>query len=163
MSNEQPETGNAAFSSEIYIPTATYRIQFHSDFPFSNAEKYVNYFQRLGISDIYTSPIWTARPGSRHCYDVIDHSDVNPELGGETAFKSLASALGERGLGVVVDVVPNHMGIMDPGNRQWWDVLENGPCSPFASFFDIDWRAYKEELHDRVELPTLGEQFGICL
>jgi len=147
----------------LYVPTATYRIQFHSDFPFEAAKKHADYFQRLGVSDIYSSPIWMARKGSRHCYDVTDHSQVNPELGGEAEFKELAAALRERNLGLVVDVVPNHMGILDPSNRQWWDVLENGPSSPFANFFDIDWRAYKEELHDRVEIPTLGQQFGICL
>ena len=149
--------------SRVYVPTATYRLQFHAGFPFSEAERYADYFQRLGVSDIYSSPIWKARVGSMHCYDVVDHSVVNPELGGEAAYKSLAKALDERGLGVVIDVVPNHMGIMDPGNRQWWDVMENGACSPYANFFDIDWRAYKTELHDRVELPVLGAQFGICL
>lgn len=148
---------------EVYIPTATYRLQLNFEFPFDKAEQWVDYFQRLGVSDIYASPIWTARKGSMHCYDVTDHLQVNNELGGETAFKFFSNALTNRGLGMVVDVVPNHMGIMDRSNRQWWDVLENGNCSPYSNFFDIDWRAYKEELHDRVELPTLGQQFGICL
>src|SRR5690606_6692632 len=97
------------------------------------------------------------------CYDVSDHSVINPELGGESSFKKLSAALRERDLGLIVDVVPNHMGVMDAANRQWWDVLENGPSSRYADFFDIDWRADKEVLHDRVELPTLGSQFGICL
>lgn len=148
---------------EIYIPTATYRLQFNHLFPFPEAERHAAYFQRLGVSDVYSSPIWRARKGSMHCYDVTDHTVINPELGGEPAFKSLSRALSARNLGLLVDVVPNHMGIMDPSNKQWWDVLENGPGSPYADFFDIDWRADKEVLRDRVELPTLGSQFGICL
>ncbi len=162
MIDNQNESGSRT-KHQVYIPTATYRLQFNHDFRFDQAEQWADYFQRLGVSDIYASPIWTARKGSMHCYDVTDHSQVNADLGGETAFKSFSNALKSRNLGMVVDVVPNHMGIMDPSNRQWWDVLENGSCSPYANFFDIDWRAFKEELHDRVELPTLGQQFGICL
>lgn len=160
---ESPHSDPVTAEPDIYIPTATYRVQFNYEFPFADAEKQAAYFQRLGVSDLYTSPIWKARKHSLHCYDVTDHSVVNPELGGEEAFVSLSNALRSRNLGMVVDVVPNHMGIMDPSNRQWWDVLENGPSSPYANFFDIDWRADKEVLHDRVELPTLGSQFGICL
>ncbi len=144
----------------VYIPTATYRLQLHAGFPFDQAQRYADYYQRLGVTDIYTSPIWKAQPGSLHGYDVTDHSVVNPELGGEEAFKSLSSSLSERGLGIVVDLVPNHMGISDPSNRQWWDVLENGSCSPYARFFDIDWRGNKEELQDRVELPILGRHLA---
>ncbi len=161
--SENPQRSTFPAHGDLYIPTATYRLQFHKDYRFQDAEVMADYFQRLGVSDIYSSPIWKARSGSLHCYDVTDHTQVNPELGGEPAFKALAAALRDRQMGIIVDVVPNHMGIMDTGNRQWWDVLENGPNSPFANFFDIDWRAYKEELHDRVELPTLGQQFGICL
>lgn len=155
----QPLCGEEA----VYIPTATYRIQFNGDFPFEAAREHADYFQRLGVSDVYSSPIWRAAKGSLHGYDVIDHTCVNPELGGEEAFKALATDLAARQLGIVVDVVPNHMGIADPNNRLWWDVLENGSLSPYAHFFDVDWRAAKQELHDRVELPILGQQFGICL
>lgn len=147
----------------IYIPTATYRIQFNHTFPFAHARAQADYFQRLGVSDIYSSPIWKATPGSLHCYDVTDQSEINPELGGLGEFQHLSSALQERSLGLVVDLVPNHMGVVHPDNRQWWDVLENGPGSRYADFFDIDWRTEKEVLHNRVELPTLGSQFGICL
>lgn len=147
----------------IYIPTATYRIQFNHTFPFAEARRHADYFQRLGVSDIYSSPIWKATPGSLHCYDVTDQSEINPELGGEEELNKLSAALRERNLGLVVDLVPNHMGVVHPDNRQWWDVLENGPGSRFADFFDIDWRTDKEVLHNRVELPTLGSQFGICL
>jgi (1->4)-alpha-D-glucan 1-alpha-D-glucosylmutase len=145
------------------VPTATYRIQFNRDFPFGRATALVGYLEALGVSHIYASPVFRARPGSVHGYDVLDHSEVNPELGGEEALRALASALASRGMGLVLDLVPNHMCISSAENRGWADVLENGPSSPFASFFDIDWNPPKEDLRDKVLLPLLGDQYGRVL
>jgi (1->4)-alpha-D-glucan 1-alpha-D-glucosylmutase len=130
-------------------PRATYRFQFHKGFPFADAEALVPYLDRLGISHVYASPITTAVPGSMHGYDVIDPTRINPELGGEPAFRSLVAALKARGMGVIIDIVPNHMGVAGGGNPWWNDVLAKGEASPFARFFDIDWR-------DRLVLPVLG-------
>ncbi|NVD44758.1 malto-oligosyltrehalose synthase [Altererythrobacter sp. HHU K3-1] len=130
-------------------PRATYRLQFHRDFPFANGEELVPYLDRLGISHIYASPITVAVPGSQHGYDVVDPSRVNPELGGEEALRSMVTALRERGMGLIVDIVPNHMGVAG-GHNEWWnDVLRRGQASEFAPFFDIDWRR-------PIVLPILG-------
>jgi (1->4)-alpha-D-glucan 1-alpha-D-glucosylmutase len=145
------------------IPTATYRMQFHAGFTFDNASRVVPYLQQLGISALYSSPIATARPGSTHGYDVVDPGKVNPELGGEQGLQNLSARLQESGLGLVVDIVPNHMGVLHESNQWWWDVLENGPGSPYADFFDIDWHPPKQELQNRVCIATLGQQFGVCL
>lgn len=118
---------------------ATYRIQFHRNFTFADAEAQVPYLASLGISHLYASPITTAQPGSMHGYDVIDPTRVNPELGGEDGFRSLVAALRAHDMGVVLDIVPNHMSITGTGNRWWRDVLANGPASEHARFFDIDW------------------------
>ncbi|HEX3651360.1 MAG TPA: malto-oligosyltrehalose synthase [Rhizomicrobium sp.] len=120
------------------IPRATYRLQFHKDFPFDAAVPLAPYLQKLGVSHVYSSPILKARAGSMHGYDVVDHSIVNPELGGEAAFRRLAEALRRNRLGLIVDIVPNHMAV-DSGNRWWMDVLKNGRESRFADYFDIDW------------------------
>ncbi|HKS29305.1 MAG TPA: malto-oligosyltrehalose synthase [Pyrinomonadaceae bacterium] len=145
------------------IPVSTYRLQFNSRFPFAEARALLDYFAELGISDIYSSPILMARPGSGHGYDVIDHTKINPELGTEEEFVELAHALRERGMGVLMDVVPNHMCIASSENRWWQDVLENGPSSPYARFFDIDWHPPKESFANKVLLPTLGDQYGRVL
>jgi (1->4)-alpha-D-glucan 1-alpha-D-glucosylmutase len=120
----------------------------------------VNYLATLGISDVYSSPIATARAGSQHGYDVVSHENVNPELGGEEAFRSLSLELRRREMGIVLDVVPNHMCVADDANWRWLDVLENGPSAASARFFDIDWRPPKPELAGRVLLPILPDQFG---
>ena len=145
------------------IPSSTYRLQLHSDFTLANAAEIVEYLHELGISDCYLSPLAQARAGSRHCYDVINHSRLNPEIGGEEGFRDFAVKVRKLGMGIVVDTVPNHMCIADPGNAWWFDVLENGPSSPFASFFDIDWHPPKHDLADKVLLPVLGDQFGRVL
>jgi (1->4)-alpha-D-glucan 1-alpha-D-glucosylmutase len=145
------------------VPTATYRLQFNRDFPFGRALELLDYFDALGVSHLYASPVFKARPGSAHGYDVIDHSEVNPELGGEEHLRTLAAALAARGMGLVLDLVPNHMCIASPENRPWADVLENGPSSPYSSFFDIDWSPPKEDLRDKVLLPVLGDQYGRVL
>ncbi len=145
------------------VPAATYRLQFNRDFPFERATALVDYLEALGVSHVYASPVFRARPGSAHGYDVLDHSEVNPELGGEDALRALAASLAEHGMGLILDLVPNHMCIASPENRGWADVLENGPSSPWASFFDIDWSPPKEDLRDKVLLPILGEQYGRVL
>ncbi len=145
------------------IPTATYRLQFHHDFTFANARALVPYLARLGISHLYASPIFTAAPGSMHGYDVCDHNALNPELGSRADFEAFSSALKAEGMGLIVDFVPNHMGIERALNPWWRDVLEYGPASPYACFFDIDWHPSKRELANRVLLPVLGDQYGRVL
>src|SRR5262249_35296296 len=117
----------------------------------------------LGISDLYLSPILQARPGSMHGYDICDPAHVSAELGGETDLDHLCQALHERGMGVLLDVVPNHMGIGHPSNRWWMDVLENGPVARYASFFDVDWDPVNPDLRGKVLLPILGDQYGTVL
>ena len=141
------------------IPSATYRLQLNRDFTLRDAAGIVDYLDRLGVTDCYTSPVSQARSGSRHGYDVIDHRRLNPEIGGADGFREFAAKLRQYAMGVVVDTVPNHMCIADPSNQWWWDVLENGPSSPFASFFDIDWNPPKADLHNKVLLPMLGDQY----
>lgn len=115
------------------IPTATYRFQFHKSFTFQDARALVPYLDDLGISHIYASPIFRATPGSTHGYDVCDHNALNPEIGTRTDFDALAADLRSRGMGLILDFVPNHMGIAEPQNLWWMDVLENGPASPFGA------------------------------
>lgn len=131
------------------IPRATYRFQFNRDFPFARAEELVPYLDRLGISHVYASPITTARAGSSHGYDVIEPTRVNPELGGEDALRSLVAALRARDMGLIIDIVPNHMGVAGGGNAWWNDVLAHGQASEYARFFDIDWS-------EPLLLPILG-------
>ena len=150
-------------SRPIHTPDATYRWQFNHQFTLRQAAELVAYLHELGVSDCYTSPLLTARPGSLHGYDVIDHTKLNPELGGKEDFIAFASELKTRGMGLILDVVPNHMCIAGAGNRWWEDILENGPASPFAQFLDIDWHPPKANLHNKVLLPTLGEQYGRVL
>jgi (1->4)-alpha-D-glucan 1-alpha-D-glucosylmutase len=143
-------------------PTSTYRLQLHQEFDLDAAAALVPYLQALGISDLYLSPILAAAPGSRHGYDVVAYDRVNPELGGEAAFRRLAAACTQRGMGIVLDFVPNHMGI-GPTNAWWMDLLENGPSSLHAEAFDVDWTPVKRELGHKVLVPVLGDQFGRVL
>ncbi len=138
------------------IPRTTYRLQFHHGFTFGDAEAIVPYLDSLGISHIYASPITTARSGSTHGYDVVDPTRINPELGGEPAFRSLIAALRQRGMGMIIDIVPNHMGVVGGENGWWNDVLAQGPGSRYACFFDIDWS-------ERLVLPVLGEPLAAVL
>ena len=147
----------------VRIPAATYRLQFNKDFTFRDATALVDYLDALGITDVYASPILAARPGSVHGYDVIDHSRLNPELGTDGDLDALAAALKPRRMGMVLDVVPNHMCIATSENHWWNDVLENGRSSPYAAFFDIDWHPPKAELDEKVLLPVLGGQYGRVL
>ncbi len=146
-----------------HIPRATYRLQLNADLTFFDVATLVPYFAELGISDLYFSPILTPRAGSRHGYDITDHSRLNPELGGEEGFARLAATLREHQLGLILDVVPNHMGIGDLRNAWWRDVLENGPSSVYAPYFDIDWDPVPPELYGKVLLPVLGDQYGVIL
>jgi (1->4)-alpha-D-glucan 1-alpha-D-glucosylmutase len=150
-------------TDELHVPTATYRLQFNKDFKFRDACNLVPYLSALGISHIYASPFFKAAPDSSHGYDICDHNQLNPELGTAEDFEALVSALREHGMGQIVDFVPNHMGIATTANTWWQDVLENGPSSAFAPYFDIDWNPVKEELEGKVLLPILGDQFGRVL
>jgi (1->4)-alpha-D-glucan 1-alpha-D-glucosylmutase len=136
------------------IPRATYRTQFHKAFPFAAAMPQVPYLAQLGISHVYSSPILKARAGSVHGYDVVDHSTINPELGGEDGFRRLAAVLRENSLGLIVDIVPNHMTV-DAGNSWWMDVLARGRESRFANYFDIDWNM----LDGKILLAILGKPY----
>src|SRR5581483_12367473 len=145
------------------VPCSTYRLQFNKDFKFSDAAGITSYLNDLGVTDCYASPILMARPGSIHGYDVIDHTRLNPELGSEDDFLRFSAELKQRGMGLIADVVPNHMCVARSYNAWWTDVLENGPSSPYARFFDIDWHPPKHELQDKVLLPVLGDQYGRVL
>jgi (1->4)-alpha-D-glucan 1-alpha-D-glucosylmutase len=145
------------------IPTSTYRLQFNTDFRFGDAAALVDYLDALGITDCYASPLSMARPGSPHGYDVVDPTRLNPDLGTTEDFQRFADALRERQLGLLLDVVPNHMCIAVSENWRWRDVLSNGPSSSYARFFDVDWRPPKDELAGKVLLPVLGDQYGRVL
>lgn len=144
------------------IPGSTYRLQLHKGFTFDDAAAIANYLHDLGITHVYSSPYLQAAPGSMHGYDVVDHARVNEELGGAEAHERFCKKLGDAGLGQVLDVVPNHMSL-GRENRFWWDVLENGESSRYASFFDIDWRPYEERLRNKVLVPILADQYGRVL
>ena len=146
-----------------YVPTSTYRLQIHAAFPLTAASDVIPYLSRLGVSTCYTSPYFTASPGSTHGYDVCNHNEINPEVGGAAAHAAFTSALAARGMRHVVDFVPNHMGIGTGTNAWWNDVLENGPSAAAANFFDVDWTPVKEELHAKLLLPILGDQYGHVL
>ncbi|XUZ27905.1 malto-oligosyltrehalose synthase [Streptomyces sp. RMIT01] len=137
-------------------PSATYRLQLQPDFPFAAAEKAVPYLAALGVSHLHLSPVLEAVPGSTHGYDVVDHSRVRAELGGEEGLRSLASAAREHGLGLVLDIVPNHMAASPRHNRRLWEVLREGAASPYARWFDIDWAAGGGQ----VLLPVLAGPLG---
>jgi (1->4)-alpha-D-glucan 1-alpha-D-glucosylmutase len=148
--------------TEPRIPTATYRLQFHREFGFADACRLLDYLARLGISDVYASPILTSRRGSTHGYDGTDPTRIDPDLGGEEGFAIFQQELQKRGMGLLLDLVPNHMAASSE-NRWWMDVLENGPDSPFASYFDIDWHSGAIGMDGRILLPVLGKPFGEVL
>jgi (1->4)-alpha-D-glucan 1-alpha-D-glucosylmutase len=145
------------------IPTSTYRLQFNHRFTFRDATKIIGYLHDLGITDIYASPYFKAKKGSLHGYDIVDHNTLNPEIGTEEEYGAMISELKSRNMGQVFDIVPNHMCIECSENAWWQDVLENGPSSPYAAFFDIDWSPVKKELRDKVLIPVLGSQYGNVL
>ena len=138
------------------IPVSTYRLQFNRDFRFVDAIRIVDYLHDLGITDVYASPILKARPGSTHGYDVTDPAEINPEIGTPEEFNQFVGALHAHGMGLILDIVPNHMAAsMD--NPWWFDVLEKGQDSPYASFFDVNWET------QRILLPILGKPYGEVL
>jgi (1->4)-alpha-D-glucan 1-alpha-D-glucosylmutase len=141
---------------------ATYRLQLHPKFGFSSAAGLADYLAELGASHVYLSPVLQAAPGSTHGYDVVDHAQLNSELGGDVAHQGMSEVFARSGLSQVLDLVPNHMAIGTPANGWWWDVLENGPASRFASFFDVDWGASNSS-DDRILVPVLGDHFGRVL
>jgi (1->4)-alpha-D-glucan 1-alpha-D-glucosylmutase len=145
------------------IPLATYRLQFNRGFTFRDAYSVVDYLNTLGFTDCYASSYLKAVPGSPHGYDVADPTCLNPDLGTDADYWTWIDALRARGMGHVLDLVPNHMGIANSANPWWQDVLENGPSSRFARFFDIEWHPVKDELANKVLIPTLGDQYGAVL
>jgi (1->4)-alpha-D-glucan 1-alpha-D-glucosylmutase len=144
------------------IPTSTYRLQLNAHFTFRDAAKVAVYLKDLGISHVYSSPYLQAAKESMHGYDVVDHQRLNTELGGEEGHAELCKQLGALGMGQVLDIVPNHMAI-GPDNRYWWDVLENGPSSQYATWFDIDWHSSEVKLQNKILIPVLGDQYGRIL
>jgi (1->4)-alpha-D-glucan 1-alpha-D-glucosylmutase len=145
------------------IPRATYRLQLHAGFGFADAADLVPYLDQLGISHCYFSPYMQARPGSTHGYDVVAHDQLNPELGSRADFDRLCETLADHGMGQLLDMVPNHVGVMGGNNRWWLDVLENGQASRYANWFDIDWEPLKQELRGKVLVPVLGDHYGNVL
>ncbi len=145
------------------VPRATYRLQLRPSFGFDAAAAVAPYLERLGISHVYASPYLQAAPGSEHGYDVVDPRRVNHELGGEEGHRRFCATLGRHGLGQVLDIVPNHMAISGPENPWWADVLENGPASRYAPYFDVDWDPPETYLRNRVLLPILGDHYGEVL
>lgn len=152
MSNDQPR-----------IPTSTYRLQFNRTFTFADARAIVPYLHELGISDCYASPYFQARAESLHGYDITDHNKLNAAIGTREEYDAWVAELQARGMGQVLDFVPNHMGIGEPLNQWWMDVLENGPSSVYAPYFDIEWHPLKSDLEEKVLLPILGDQYGRVL
>ena len=145
------------------IPAATYRVQLTKDFSFDDAAAIAPYLKSLGVSHLYASPFLKARPGSTHGYDIVDHDKLNPELGGEEGFARLSEALKQNDLGLILDFVPNHMGVGRSDNAWWLDVLEWGQKSPFAAAFDIDWEGLPYRRNPGVLLPILGRPYGDAL
>ena len=145
------------------IPSSTYRLQFNRQFTFADARQIVPYLDALGISDCYASPYFQARAESLHGYDITDHNKLNAAIGSREEYDAWIGDLHSHGMGQIVDFVPNHMGIGEPLNHWWMDVLENGPSSPHAPFFDIDWKPLKADLEDKILLPILGDQYGRVL
>ncbi|PKL47603.1 MAG: malto-oligosyltrehalose synthase [Candidatus Riflebacteria bacterium HGW-Riflebacteria-2] len=146
-----------------YYPRASYRLQMHSRFNFAMLAEHLDYLQQLGISHLYLSPCLQAVPGSMHGYDVVDHSHINSELGGNYGLDRLSTLLTERKMSIILDIVPNHMAVRCPENPWWWDVLENGPSSQFARYFDVDWHRESDHLSNLILLPVLGNHYGITL
>ena len=145
------------------IPRATYRLQLTAGFGFDQAAAIVPYLKSLGISHLYASPFTKARAGSTHGYDITDHNVLNPEFGGEEGFAHLSDALKRADMGLILDFVPNHMGVGYADNGWWLDVLEWGPRSPFAAMFDIDWSTLPYRRQGGLLLPILGKSYGEAL
>ena len=158
-SNDMKDCVERTLHTDARVPVSTYRVQMHKNFAFADASGIAGYLRQLGIGDFYSSPIFEARPGSMHGYDVTRHDRLNPEIGGADGFENLSAELKRQGLGLLLDIVPNHMGV---GNDSiWWqDVLENGHASQYSEYFDIDWKPLKGALRNKLLLPILGDQYG---
>jgi (1->4)-alpha-D-glucan 1-alpha-D-glucosylmutase len=157
-------TGNCPVASKHpRIPTCTYRLQFNRWFTFAQAREIVPYLNALGVSDLYASPYFQASPDSLHGYDIADHNKLNAAIGSRTDYDAWIAELHTHGMGQVLDFVPNHVGIADECNAWWMDVLENGPSSTYAPYFDIDWEPLKTDLRNKVLLPILSDQYGRVL
>ncbi len=163
LRGHQPAELKMGASGPRRIPVSSYRLQLNPGFTLFDAAELVPYLAALGVTECYTSPVLAARPGSPHGYDVCDHGHLNPELGGEAGFAGFAVAARTHGLGILLDFVPNHMSTHPLANRVWRSVLENGPSSPYAAYFDIDWDPVKPELKGKILLPVLGDQYGVTL
>ena len=148
---------------QAHIPRATYRLQLHRELTFNDATALVPYLARLGVSHVYCSPYLRARPGSTHGYDIIDHNALNPEIGTPEDFERFVARLNDHGMSHLLDMVPNHMGVMGADNAWWLDVLENGRASAYADFFDIEWEPANPALNGKVLIPVLGDQYGLVL
>jgi (1->4)-alpha-D-glucan 1-alpha-D-glucosylmutase len=159
----QLETPDLPYSDKRTIPRATYRLQFTKVFGFKAAAAIAPYLANLGVSHVYASPFLKARPGSTHGYDIVSHTELNPELGSEDDFRAMVAAFKAHGLGQILDFVPNHMGVGGADNPWWLDVLEWGPHSEFAGWFDIDWRSDHQYLRDKLLVPFLGDHYGRAL
>ncbi len=163
----QPRAGEAVAElpalSTAEVPSSTYRVQFQPDCTFARITRAVPYLDALGISHLYSSPYLRARPGSTHGYDIVDHSALNPELGDTADHERLCEALRRHGMRQMLDVVPNHMGVLEADNAWWLDVLENGPASAHADTFDIEWHPADPDMAGRVLLPVLGDHYGRVL
>ncbi len=149
--------------SDVKVPSSVYRLQFNGNFRFENAMEYLNYFVALGVGGVYSSPIFEAVPGSQHGYNITDSNSINPEIGSREDFDRFSDILKENELQLLIDIVPNHMGIKGGNNLLWQDVLENGRWAKYGHFFDIDWDSTKIDLKHRLLLPVLGDQFGVVL
>ena len=167
----QAERGRAALAQRAaghvehfrVIPRCTYRMQFNKHFTFADATALIPYLKGLGVSHVYASPYLKARPGSTHGYDIVDHNTINPEIGDMPSYQRFVDELKSHEMGQVLDIVPNHMGVMGSDNAWWLDVLENGQASIFAGYFDIDWYPLKPELTGKILLPVLGDHYGLVL
>jgi (1->4)-alpha-D-glucan 1-alpha-D-glucosylmutase len=157
-----PET-QVAECAQAIIPRATYRLQLNGTFTLRDATALIPYLSRLGVSHVYCSPYFRARPGSLHGYDVVDHNALNPEIADAADFEHFVTALRAHGMGQILDIVPNHVGIMGSDNAWWMDVLENGQASLYAAFFDIDWQPANPALAGKLLVPVLGESYGRVL
>lgn len=161
--SSRQRTASPPRSRSLHVPRATYRVQLNQSFTFADATALVPYLAALGVSHVYCSPYLRARPGSSHGYDIVDHGMLNPEIGSRDDFERFVAALDVHGMGHLCDVVPNHVGVMGADNAWWMDVLENGPASRCAEFFDIDWSPLDSDLAGRVLVPVLGDPYGAVL
>lgn len=160
----RPEPARAATGAwRTIIPRCTYRLQLNARFTLRRATELIPYLSRLGASHVYCSPYFRARPGSEHGYDIIDHNELNPEIGTHADFERFVATLRSRGMGHILDVVPNHVGVLAADNAWWNDVLENGEASIHADFFDIDWRPANAALTGKVLIPVLADPYGTVL